>query len=158
MATDMIKAADDARRILKGFKAFAEVADALEAAGQIELRAAEAQRVLADLQPRIEAGQAAVLEAQARAAQMAAAAHADANRIVSAAELQASETVAAARQAAAKLTEDADAVVVKRKAEGVRAMGERDSAMVKRDALVKECTALEQRLADAKAQVAKLLG
>jgi hypothetical protein len=158
MSTNLIKAADDARRILKGFKAFAEVADALEAAGQAELRAAEAGKLLADLQPKIDAAKVEVVEAKVQAAGHVEAAKQHAADCVFVAKSEADGILRKAQAAAEALEITASDLLTKRKAEAVSAMAERDAALVKRDALAKECEALEARLAKAQASVAKLLG
>lgn len=158
MATDLIKAADDARRILKGFRAFAEVADALEAAGQAELRAAEAARVLADLQPKIDAAKASAADAEAQAA-----------NTLALASQQAAEIVAQAEAKAAEVKADAEAIIAGAEVRAAKATAKaeeqctalREAAMswqVKSDALTKEVDALEAKLAEARTQVAKLLG
>jgi hypothetical protein len=156
--TDLIKAADDARRILKGFKAFAEVADALEAAGKIEQRTAEAQRVLAEVLPKIDAAQAAVVEAQAKAASLAAAAHADANRIVDVARAEAEGIVKTAWDEHGRVTSLGQTQKAKYDDAVGKLKAKFDEIVGKRDALEAECNALEQRLAEARAQVSKLLG
>ena len=158
MATDLMKAADDARRILKGFKAFAEVADALEAAGQVEQRTVEAQRVLAEIQPQVAAARAEIDKAQAEAKQVLADAKAQADKLVAKAEDRASEILAAAQAEASQALTDADQLVAERKGAAVSAAAARDTALVKRDALLKECNELEARLAKAQASIAKLLG
>lgn len=156
--TDLIKAADDARRILKGFKAFAEVADALEAAGQIEQRTIEAQRVLADLQPKIEAAKVAIADAEEQASNTLALASQQASGLVAKAEVKASEILGAAQTKADSLTAAADRLVAQRQAEATSAAAARDSALVQRNAQAKECDELEARLAKAKAGIAKMLG
>jgi hypothetical protein len=157
-STDLMKSADDARRLLRGFKAFEEVAASLDAAGQAVQAKEEAERLLASLAPQIAAAESALSQAQdaAKTVREAAAEVADAARGV------AVETTAAAKAEAVKIVADAraaaDAVVEERKAAGLQAMSERDGALVKRDALLKECVELEARLAKAQASVAKLLG
>lgn len=158
MATDLIKAADDARRILKGFKAFAEVADALEAAGQIEQRTVEAQRVLAEIQPKVAAARAEIDAAQAEAKAIVAKAKEQAAGHVEAAKQHAADIVFIAKNETGVLTAAADEHVKKRQAEAVSAAAARDTALVQRNALAKEVDELEAKLAKTKGQIAKLLG
>lgn len=156
--TNLIKAADDARRILKGFKAFAEVADALEAAGQVEQRAAEAQETLAALLPKIADARAEVAAAEAQAANTVALASQQAAGLVAKAEVKVSEMLATAQAQAAEKVAAADKLVAERQAAAVSAAAERDTALVKRNALDKEIAELEAKLAKTKGQIAKLLG
>ena len=158
MSNDLIKAADDARRLLRGFKAFAEVADALEAVGQLELRAKEAANILAGLQVQVAAAQTDVSIAKVEASEIVADAKSAAGKLVAKAEVKASEILGAAQTAAKDVEAKATDLVANRLAESVSAAAARDSALVKSDALVKECEALEARLAKAQASVAKLLG
>lgn len=156
--TNLIKAAHDARLLLKGFKAFADVADALEAAGQLEQRTAEAESQLAALLPKIADARAEVAAAEEQAANTVALASQQAAGLVAKAEVKASEMLAAAQAQAAEKVAAADKLVAERQAAAVSAAAERDSALVKRNALDKECSELETRLAKAQASIAKLLG
>ena len=158
MSNDLIKAADDARRLLRGFKAFAEVADALEAVGQLELRAKEATNILAGLQVQVADAQAALVTYKDEASRLQAAGKDHAAKLVAKAEVKASEILGAAQTAAKDVEAKATDLVANRLAESVSAAALRDSALVKRDALLKEGEALEARLAKAQASVAKLLG
>lgn len=158
MTTNLLKAADDARRFLKGFKAFAEVADALEAAGQAEQRTAEAETLLADLQGKLEAARTGITKAEREAADKLAEAAEQAAKRVADAEMKAqalladAQAKAASVERAAKAVSDNAAAAMNRAAKGVA------DAQAQRDALLAEVEALEARLAEAKGQVAKLLG
>lgn len=156
MATDLIKAADDARRILKGFKAFAEVADALDAAGQIEQRTAEAQRVLADLQPKIEAAKAAVADAEEQASNTLAVASQQAAGLVDSAKVKADRIVSDAQARADRVNATADTVAINAGLTSKKVVEEVKEALAQRNALAKECDELEARLAKAKAYLATL--
>ena len=158
MASDLIKAADDARRLLRGFKAFAEVAEALEVAGQAEQRKLEAETQLAAIQPQIEVAKTDVLIAKGKAKQITADAEEKATKLVAAAEVSATQIVVRAEAEAAGAVKATDNAVLQAK-ESARAAREAYSqALHDRDALLKECEAHEVRLAKAQASIAKLLG
>ena len=158
MSTDLIKAADDARRLLRGFGALSQVAEALEAVGQLELRAKEATNILAGLQVQVADAQAALAEHKAAAKHHIESTRDQAGKLTAKAEVKASEILGAAQTEAKAFETTANELVTARQAEAVSAAAARDSALVKRDALLKECEALEARLAKAQASVAKLLG
>ena len=158
MATDLIKAADDARRLLRGFKAFAEVAEALDATGQLELRAAEATRTLAALSGQLVTAQADIAAAKAEASAARAAVKVDTAKVLARANAEAGEIQDAARAAVRALEVAAQAEVVKAKDAARLAKVAEIDAVGKRNALLAECEALEARLAETKAAVAKLLG
>lgn len=158
MSNDLIKAADDARRLLRGFKAFAEVADALESVGQLELRAKEATNILVGLQAQVAAAQTNLEVTRLETLEIMADAKSAAGKLTAKAEVKASEILGAAQTAGKAFETTANEFVTARQAEAVSAAALRDSALVKRDTLVKECEALEARLAKAQASVAKLLG
>ena len=158
MASDLIKAADDARRLLRGFTALAQVAEALEQVGQLEQRGVEAQARLDALLPQIEVAKTDVLVAKGKAKQITADAEEKATKLVAAAEVSATKTVVKAEdeaQAKQMLAERSLAQAADREA---AALASAARALETRDALLKECEALEVRLAKAQASVAKLLG
>ena len=158
MSTSFLQAADDARRLLRGFKAFEEVAQALDAAGLIEQRTAEAQRTLADLLPKIESSRQALADAEAQASN----ATSKASALVSEATTKAAEITRAARVSAQRLADEAESVAKEREAQATRFVKAADmevaSAATQRDTVLAEVKALESRLAAAKASAAKLLG
>ena len=154
----LIKAADDARRLLRGFKAFEEVAAALEQVGTLEQRAAEAKQVLADLGPKIDAAKAEVIDSQAKAAQILAAAKTQAEAIAGAAGAKAQAIVADAETRAQNIVFDAEGVKVR--AEELRAVAHAEAAkgLEMRDRLAAEVKDLEARAEKARAYLAKLAG
>jgi DNA polymerase I-like protein with 3'-5' exonuclease and polymerase domains len=156
--SDLFKAAADARLLLKGFKAFAEVAEALEAAGQIEQRTVEATKLLAELQPAVEAAKAEVARAKGAAAQHVDRAKEQASKVIADAEAKAADVVTRLAEQVKLAEAAANDTLAERKSAAVVAMAERDGALVNRNALLKECEALEARLAKAQASIAKLLG
>lgn len=158
MAIDMTKAADDARRLLRGFKAFAEVAEALEAAGQAEQRKLEAEVQLGALRPQIEAAKTDVLVAKAKAKEIVSLAEEQAAKRITAAEINAAQIVAEAKRKAVDIVAAADVVANNAALASRKAVEATEKAATERDALLKECQTLEARLAKAQASIAKLLG
>lgn len=154
----LIKAADDARRLLRGFKAFEEVAAALEAVGTLEQRAAEANKVLADLAPQIEAGKAEVAAAYAKADAIVLDAKADAEKVAGVAGAKAMTLVADAETKAQDILLEAEGIKVR--AEEVRAVAHAEAAeaLTKRDKLAAEVKDLEARAEKARNYIAKLAG
>lgn len=154
----LIKAADDARRFLRGFKAFEEVAAALEHVGTLEQRAAEARQVLAELQPQIEAAKAEAASAEVKAASIIGDAQIHAEQIKVAAAAKAEALVADADTKAQNIVLQAQAD--KTKAEDARAAATAETAEVltKRDKLLIEVKDLEARADKARAYLAKLAG
>jgi hypothetical protein len=154
----LIKAADDARRLLRGFKAFEEVAAALEAAGTIEVRVAEAQKLLADLGPQIDAAKGDLAEVQAQAVQIRTAAKEKAEIIAGTAGAKALTLMADAEAKAQEIVLEAEGIKVR--AEEVRAVAHKEAAdaLGKRDLLAAEVKDLEARAEKARNYIAKLAG
>ena len=155
--SNLLKAADDARRLLRGFSALADVAAALEQVGQLEQRSTEATAILAGLQVQVADAQAALVTAKADASQHWAKAKQQAADTIAKAEVKVSDILGSAERAAKAVETTANELVSARQAEAVSAMAARDSALVKRDTLAKECEALEARLAKAQTAINKLL-
>lgn len=158
MSNDLIKTADDARRLLRGFKAIDELVDAFEDVGKLEQRKDEAEKALASLQPELVAArqslstaQAEVKSEQSKAKAVIADAKEQADEIVKAAGVKALEIEAKAQGVLADAKNQAAAVAL-------AAQGEAAQAQTLRDELLAECTALEARIGKAQAQIAKLLG
>jgi hypothetical protein len=153
-----LQAADEARRLLRGFRAFEEVAQALDAAGLIEQRTAESQRVLAELQPQIESARKALADAEAHAGNAAA----KASTLVNEATANAAEITRAARVEAQRLADATEAAAKEREDQATKKVKQADvktaEAAKARDAIATEVKGLETRLAAAKASAAKLLG
>ncbi len=156
--SDFLKAADDARRLLRGFKAFEEVAAALEMAGIAQQTKAEAESKLAFLLTKIETAKveaeeqagknaAAIAAAEQRAADIVAAAGAKALTIVADAQAEAAETAAIVSRE--KLAAE------ERLAADVAAAA---AAQIQRDELAAEVKDLEARAEKARAYLAKLAG
>lgn len=157
MAVDLIKAAGDARRLLRGFQAFAEVAAALDAVGQLEQRQAEAEAALIRLGSEHEAAQAALGDARTEAGAIQARAKADADSIKARADkilAAADDKLGAAARAAEALRADAQ-VKHADALENVRRLTV--DATAQRNKLLAECADLETRLAKAQASINVLL-
>ena len=158
MSNQFVQAADDARRLLRGFKAFEEVAQALELTGNVVQAKAEAEATLAALQPQIEAAKAelADVKAQAKAAKAKSAdtvdaAERQADLVTASAQAKADDLMAAAAQAMAQAKADAADLAVA----GAAALAKATEA---RDAVAAETQALQAKLDELKAQATKLLG
>lgn len=158
MSNEFIKAADDARRLLRGFRAFEEVAAALAKTGEIVQARAEAETALAALQPQIAEARAAVSEAMAQADKILADAREEGERITGAAGAKALVLVADAETSAQNIVFEAEGVKVK--AEELRAVAHKEAAdaLDKRDLLAAEVKDLEARAEKARAYLAKLAG
>ena len=157
-ATEFLQAADEARRLLRGFKALETVAAALDMAGLAEQAKGEAEAALVALKPQIDAAKAElghaltdVALAKSKAAELVDAAHERAAAITAAALEKANESNAAAE---AKL---ADAATRCESMLAAAASSVAESA-AERNALVLEIDTLQGKLDKLKAQASKLLG
>jgi colicin import membrane protein len=151
-----LKAADDARRLLRGFRAFEEVATALELAGQAEQTKTEAESKLAFLLVQIETAKVEAEEQEAKNAAAIAAAEQRAADIVAAAGAKAVQIVADAQTAASNA--ELQAASVRKTAEDARAAAalETAEAIAKRDLIAAEVKELEARADKARKYLAKL--
>lgn len=158
MSNEFIKAADDARRILRGFRAFEEVAAALEKAGQAVQAQAEAEASLAAIRGQIDAAQGAVNEAYAKADAIVNDARATADQVTGAAGARALTLVVDAETKAQNIVLEAEGVKVR--AEELRAVAHKEAAdaLGKRDLLAAEVKDLEARAEKARNYIAKLAG
>lgn len=158
MNTNYLQAADDALRLLKGFAAIKEVADAFAEVGQLQQAATEAQAVLDTIKPQLaqaiadrDEALAAITPAQEQAKAIIADAQDVAERLVEAAQgkrederakadLYCAEVVAAA---SAKVTEADEALAAKR---------------AELAAMAQEASDIEARIERAKSKMQELLG
>lgn len=158
MSNALIKAADDARRLLRGFRAFEEVAQALELAGTAEQSRVEAEAAIAKLRPELEKLQAEIGEAHKVLTET----KAKSEQLSAAARLQADEIVRAAREHAKELQANADQYVREALAAADAKVAEADGqvlvAQAKRDDLAGEVKDLEAKIEKLRAQAAKILG
>lgn len=158
MSNELIQAADDARRLLRGFAAFSEVAAALEHVGQLEQRKEEVETLLKKLGDEVKDATdtfRATIEkveiANAEAKRMTADAKTVADGIKSNAEarLRAAEEHAASIVREAQIAKDNVTTLAEIH------LGEIE---VQRNALLAEVEALEDRATAAREYLAKLQG
>ena len=155
-AAEMTQAADDARRLLRGFRAFEEVAKALDAAGSALQAKEEAEKALAAIAPQLMDAQAEliVFKAQVKMAKQ------DAKDIVAKANeaadgIRLDATIKAEQIAGAVEVAKADAFAQITDAAD-RADAELQSKQAQRDALGVEVLDLEARADKARKYLAKL--
>lgn len=156
MSNELIQAADDARRLLRGFAAFSEVAAALEHVGTLEQRKGEAETLLSATAAELEAAKVErdthleqIEQIRTECKRTTADAKTVAEGIIKSANLKAEDIISDANAAAA-LTREA--------AENVRAQADAHivNLAAERDALLVETTALEERATAAREYLAKL--
>jgi len=158
MSNELIQAADDARRLLRGFAAIETVAKAFEEVGQLEQRKAESESILnalaadvaatrAELQSSIEQ----IEQIRAEAKRTTADAKTVADGILKSADMKA-EAIVSDANAAASATQEA--------ADNVKALADAHIANLAaaRDAIMAETTALEERATAAREYLANLKG
>lgn len=154
---DLQKTADDARKLLRGFKAIEDLAKAFEDTASLVQAASEAQRTLDKLRADIGSAQdqleqaraasnAAVKDAKEQAARLLAEARADAKAVRE----SAAEAAKRATAAADKKVKEAEDAATAAQAEGVRAV---EAKLVAE----RELAGLEERIAKARATIAELL-
>lgn len=158
MSNELIQAADDARRLLRGFAAIETVAAAFENVGQLEQRKEEVETLLKKLGDEVKDATdtfRATIEkaeiANAEAKRMTADAKTVADGIKSSAEAQAESLVSDAMAAVREAQEAKDNATTLAEIH----LGEIE---VQRNVLLAEVEALEARAAEAKAYLAKLSG
>lgn len=158
MSNDFLKAADDARRLLRGFKAFEEVAAALEAAGIAEQSKTEALKDVESLRVQIASEKAELAAAKKDAAE----ARAKAKELIEQAELKAAALLEHTQQkaiaAAEKVRGEADAYLAAKTAEVDAVVNQQRKAEARVDSLSVEVKDLEARVEKARAYLAKLAG
>ena len=158
MSNELIQAADDARRLLRGFAAIETVAAAFENVGQLEQRKDEVEKLLKklgdDVKEATDTFRATVEKAElanAEAKRMTANAKTVADGIVSSAEAKAKALVEDAMAAVREADQAKSSTIASAEAH----LGEIE---VQRNVLLAEVEALEARAAEAKAYLAKLSG
>lgn len=158
MSNELIQAADDARRLLRGFAAIETVAAAFENVGQLEQRKDEVEKLLKKLGEDVKEA----TDTFRTTVEKAELANAEAKRMTADAKTVADGIVSSAEAKAKALVEDAMAAV--READQAKSntiasaeahLGEIE---VQRNVLLAEVEALEARAAEAKAYLAKLSG
>jgi hypothetical protein len=156
--TDYVKAAADARQLLRGFRAFDEMAEAFESVGQMIAAKQEAEKTLADVSARIDAAKAELWAVNGSVVKVAADAKAHAASVIKTAEKRAADLIAGAEKNAAEAKEAADALMADAKAALTAARKEAALAVDVRDAAQRELAEIEDKLEKARKQIAKLLG
>lgn len=158
MSNDVLQAADEARRFLRGFAAIEQVATVFEKAGSIIQAIDENEKSLARLQGQVVTAQSTLADLQGEADRVMAKAKDGATAIIDDAKKEALDTRARAKKAAdditAKIQEASDAAEFKVADLTVRA----DELDTRIKAANAELQDILKRTAEAKAQVAKLLG
>ncbi len=158
MSNNFLKAADDAKRLLRGFKAFEEVAAALEMAGIAEQSKAEALKDVESLRAQIASEQAELAAAKKDVAE----ARAKTKELIEQAELKAAALLDQAKQnaisEAEKIRGDADAYLAAKTAEADRVLNQRREVEACIDSLSVEAKELEARVEKARAYLATLAG
>jgi chromosome segregation ATPase len=152
--SDLIAAANEVRKILKGFKAVEEVSAALDRVGSIENAGKEADKYLglvnatiAQAKLDLEKANTAVTEAKEQAKKVAADAKSKADARISKAEEDAASIVASAK--------DKEAESAKKVAKLEAEMSEKTTQL---SALTTELAEVEAKVTKAKAYLAKLAG
>lgn len=156
--TDYVKAAADARQLLRGFRAFADLAEAFDSVGQAIATKAEAEKVTEDLKKDIAKAQAELVAAKDAAKKELAEAKAKADASGRTAEKRAADMIAGADRLAADTKARAEALLAEANARVAVARREADEALAARDAAQRELAEIEGRIVKAKAQIQKLLG
>lgn len=158
MSNEFIQAADDARRLLRGFAAIETVAAAFENVGQLEQRKGEVEALLKELAKEVQ-GATDTLRDTIEKVETA---NAEAKRMTADAKVVADGIKSNAEAQAKALAEDAMAAVREAQIakDNVTALAEihLGEIEVQRNVLLAEVEALEARAAEAKAYLAKLSG
>jgi DNA repair exonuclease SbcCD ATPase subunit len=156
--SDLFKSAESVRKMLRGFKAIEEVAEAMEAVAVLEQRRVEAERVLPGLQEQRD-----TLVAQAESAKQALN---DTQVAINNAQAEAVATVAAikreATDASATLVAEAQAqardIVLAAEARVTEAEEKLVAVTRTKAELEQDCAELEKKMGKLRAQAEKLLG
>lgn len=151
---NLTQAAEEVRKMLRGFKAVEMVSAALESVGSLQNAGKEAEKLLADTRAQIEAEKAALEHAQAAVVF----AKEEARKVASDAKRKAEDRIAKADVEIAVKVADADAAVA---AASVRYQALEAQSVLAREAVVsaqKELDSINEKVAKAKAGVAKILG
>ena len=156
--TDYIKAAADARQLLRGFRAFDEMAEAFESVGQMIADKQEAEKTLADVNQRIADAKAELEEISGTVAKVAADAKAQAASVLKTAEKRAADLIAGAEKTASDAKEAAEAMMADAKAAATAARMDATASIQAKDQAQSELAVIEDKLEKARKQIAKLLG
>lgn len=155
---DYAKYATDARQLLRGFRAFDELAQAFESVANAIAAKDEAEKRAADLNAEILAAQQTLAALKAEAKQEQAAAKAKADAVLQLAEKRAADLISGAEKMVEDAKSGAEAVMAEATAKVAIAKRDAVEAEVRRDAAQRELADVESRMAKAQAQIKKLLG
>lgn len=151
---NLTQAADEIRKMLRGFKAVEQVSAALESVGSIQNAGKEAEKALESVKAEINKAQQDLIAASTEVL----AAKDEAKKIAADAKAKAAERLEKANADANRIVADAqskaDAEVVR--LSSIQAQAQIEAA--KRDAAAAELAEIEQKITKVKAQAAKLLG
>jgi hypothetical protein len=151
---NLTQAAEEVRKMLRGFKAVEMVSAALESVGSLQNAGKEAEKLLADTRAQIEAEKEALEHAQAAVVF----AKEEARKVTNDAKRKAEDRIVKADvEIAVKVTDAAAAVA----AASVRYQALEAQSVLAREAVVsaqKELDSINEKVAKAKAGVAKILG
>ena len=151
---NLTQAAEEVRKMLRGFKAVEMVSAALESVGSLQNAGKEAEKLLADTRAQIEAEKDALEHAQAAVVF----AKEEARKVANDAKRKAEDRIVKADVEIAVKVADADAAVA---AASVRYQALEAQSVLAREAVVsaqKELDSINEKVAKAKAGVAKILG
>jgi hypothetical protein len=153
---EFLKAADDAKRLLRGFAAIGEVATAFEDAGRAVQAKDEAAAALADLSVAIEKERFVLAEVKADVEMARRKLKSDAESIVSKAEEKAARIVADAEGRASDVMAAAQVALDSANARAEVAKNEAASAMLALDDATANLAEIEKKADKARAYLAKL--
>lgn len=154
---EYLKAADDAKRLLAGFKAVATVADAFEKVGQLQQAGGEAQATLTQARGELIAAKTELDSAKAKAQETRTNADELMRKTESHVAMLKDEATKEAAAVVASAKEQAKATRDQLQMDCDAANQAVSDAQAKRDALNAEVNLLENKLDTLKAQAAKLL-
>ncbi len=147
------QAADEVRKILRGFKAVEQVADALEQAGSIEAARKDAEKKLAELRGLIVESEQKLSTANAEVESAKDAV----KQVVADANAKAKDKVGKAEAKAAEIIADAQVTVAELQAKAQNAKAELDATIADTVVANKELADIERKIAKAKSDIAKLI-
>lgn len=156
--SSLIKAADECRKLLRGFQAFEEVANALEQVGSLERAGNELQAKVAQLGDQVKQATGEIAAAKEEAERVVSEAKEEATKLKKAATERAEEILAKAEKDAVAAIERAG-----KKSEGLEEAAaalraEVNNLQSSRDGLANDVAELEKKLAKLRSQAAAIAG
>ena len=156
--SQLMKAADECRKLLRGFQAFEEVASALERVGSIEQAQKEAEKAIASLNKQIADAKDDLVRIQAENAEAKAKAKVDIEKRLEEASAEALDIVFKAKAEAKNVIEDAQLKINQAQTDVEKLRAEASALEVRKQTAQTEFDAISANLEKVKAQAAKLLG